>query len=185
MPLHWPLLLPLHWPLLLTWPLPLRLRLRLRLLLPLPLGSPSVYRRGVGARSGKRCGVCLSVAQRSEFSRAPLRAPTTRGPRAAGRHSRGRLFLPIFFWRSKKSRSPAGANTRPGHDGSAVVLRHPPRRRHCEAAVAFAVCRLTSTSTTMVLPVPCRVMQRRCTAVEASRDSVPAAGSLFLLRQKK
>jgi hypothetical protein len=42
--------------------------------------------------------------------------------------------------------------------------------------------KLTSKST--VLPVPCRVTQHRCTAVETSRDSVPAAGSLFLLRQK-
>ena len=122
----------------------LQLPLPLPLPLPLQLGSPSVYRRGVGARSGKRSGVCLSAAQRSEFSRAPLRAPTPRGPRAAGRHSRGRLFLPIFFWRSKKSRSPAGANTRPGHDDSAMWLGHPPERRHCEAAVAFDVKRFCS-----------------------------------------
>src|SRR3954470_20732598 len=82
--------------------------LPLPLSLPLQLGSPSVYRRGVGARSGKRCGVCLSEAQRSEFSRAPLRAPTAREPRAAGRHSRGRFFCLSFFGEAKKVGRPPG-----------------------------------------------------------------------------
>ena len=88
----------------------LRVRLLLPLQLPLPLGSPSVYRRGVGARSGKRCGVCLSEAQRSEFSRAPLRVPTTRAPRAAGRDHRGRLFLVTFFGEAKKVTRLPGRN---------------------------------------------------------------------------
>ena len=40
------------------------------------------------------------------------------------------------------------------------------------------------TLTPTVLPVPCRVTQRRCTAVETSRESVPAAGSLFCSAKK-
>nr|WP_217344794.1 hypothetical protein [Noviherbaspirillum sp. L7-7A]MBV0878978.1 hypothetical protein [Noviherbaspirillum sp. L7-7A] len=47
------------------------------------------------------------------------------------------------------------------------------------------VQRMHRTSTPTVLPVPCRVTQCGCTSVETSRESVPAAGSLFLLRQKK
>jgi hypothetical protein len=44
---------------------------------------------------------------------------------------------------------------------------------------------IRGTTTPTVLPVPCRVTQGDRTAVETSRESVPAAGSLFLLRQKK
>jgi hypothetical protein len=96
--------------------LQLQLQLPLQLPLPLPLplpllltlGSPSVYRRVGGARSGKKCGVCLSQAQLGEFSRAPLRVPTAREPRAAGRHSRGRLFLVTFFGEAKKVTRPPG-----------------------------------------------------------------------------
>src|SRR3954469_5474883 len=77
-------------------PLPLPLPLLL------PLGSPSVYRRGVGARSGKRCGVCLSGAQRSEFSRAPLRAPTTRDPRGSGAAQSGSPFFAYLFLAKQK-----------------------------------------------------------------------------------
>jgi hypothetical protein len=109
----------------------LRLPLQLQLLLHRFLQLPLLFKSPLSAPCRRclkriRCGVCLSAAQRSEFSRAPLQASTARGPRAAGRDHRGRLFLPIFFWRSKKSRSAAGTNTRPGHDDSAVVLGHPP-----------------------------------------------------------
>ena len=107
-----PLVVPLKWRLRLRLRLPLRSLLKWPLSLPLPLqlqlGSPSVYRRDGGARSGKRCGVCLSQALLGEFSRAPLRAPTAREPRAAGRHSRGRLFLVTFFGEAKKVTRPPG-----------------------------------------------------------------------------
>ena len=58
--------------------------------------------------------------------------------------------------------------------------------RNNEVTFDFAdVLSKTSTAKPTVLPVPCRVTQCGCTAVEKSRESVPAAGSLFLLRQKK
>ena len=50
--------------------------------------------------------------------------------------------------------------------------------------VKFVVCLKTSTSTPTVLPVPRRVTQRDCTAVETSRESVPAAGLLFCSAKK-
>ena len=55
-------LLPLSLQLQLPLQLQLQLPLPLPLQLPLQLGSPSVYRRVGDARSGKRCGVCLSAA---------------------------------------------------------------------------------------------------------------------------
>nr|WP_217345884.1 hypothetical protein [Noviherbaspirillum sp. L7-7A]MBV0880230.1 hypothetical protein [Noviherbaspirillum sp. L7-7A] len=48
----------------------------------------------------------------------------------------------------------------------------------------FAVCLETSKTTTTVLPVPCRLTQGDCTAVETSRESVPAAGLLFCSAKK-
>ena len=90
-----PLPLPLKWllPLFLKWPLPFKS----------PLSAPC---RRCPERI--RCGVCLSIAKRSEFSRAPLRVPTTRAPRAAGRDHRGRLFLVTFFGEAKKVTRPPG-----------------------------------------------------------------------------
>ena len=164
----------------------LQLQLQLQLPLPLPSGSPSVYRRVVGARSGKRCGVCLSAAQRSEFSRAPLRAPTAREPRAAGRHSRGRLFLPTFFGEAKEVGRPPGRT--PGLVMTTVRCCWVIRRKDVTAKQQLPLTLKVLLKTLLkskptVLPVPCRVTQCGCTAVEASRDSVPAAGSLFLLRR--
>src|SRR5215207_246159 len=71
------------------------------------VGSPSVApcRR---ALKRIRCGVCLSAAQRSEFRRAPLQGPAARGPRAAGRYSRGRLFLVPYFGEAKEGTRPPG-----------------------------------------------------------------------------
>ena len=70
-------------------------------------------------RLSERC-----AAQRSEFSRAPLQASTARGPSRSEGAIIGSPFLAYFFWRSKRSRSPAGANSRPGHDDSAIGLGH-------------------------------------------------------------
>ncbi len=171
--------LPLPLPLLLTLPLPLLLT----------LGSPSVYRRVGGARSGKRCGVCLSQALLGEFSRAPLRVPTAREPRAAGRHSRGRLFW-LLFWRSKKVTRPPGRTP-----GLVMMLGHACwviRRDDVTAKQQLllnlklcSVCRQHCKGNCYDAAWRCQVTQCDCTAVETSRDSVPAAGSLFLLRQKK
>jgi hypothetical protein len=68
----------------------------------LPLKSPlSAPCRRV--RKRERCGDCLSEAQRSEFRRAPLPGPAARGPRAAGRDHRGRLFLVLLLAEQKKN----------------------------------------------------------------------------------
>ena len=55
-----------------------------------------------------RCGVCLSGAQRSEFSRAPLRVLLTREPCVSRARSPGRLFLVTFFGEAKKVTRPPG-----------------------------------------------------------------------------
>jgi hypothetical protein len=75
---------------------------QLQLLFKSPLIAP--WRR---ARKRIRCGDCLSEAQRSEFRRAPLPSPATRGlPKGA--QSSGSPFLGYFFWRSKRSNPAAG-----------------------------------------------------------------------------
>ena len=164
----------------------LRLRLPLLLLLLLLFGSPSVYRRDGDARSGKRCGVCLSATQRSEFSRAPLRASTAREPRAAGRDHRVAFFAPLFWRRKKEGRLPGrtpGLVMMQGH--ARWVTRRKGVTAKQQLPLKFEVSLRTSKATPTVLPVPCWVTQGGCTAVEASRVFAPAGDLLLLLHQKK
>jgi len=127
-----------------------------------------------------------SAAQRSEFSRAPLRASTAREPRAAGRHSRGRLFLPTSFGEAKEVGRPPGRT--PGLVMMQGHARWVTRRKGVTAKqqllLKFDFSLRTSKATTTVLPAPRRVTQDSSTAVEASRESVPAAGSLFCSAKK-
>ena len=54
---------------------------------------------------------CLSGAQRSEFCDAPPTRAPQGTPRAARGAEPGSPFFAYFLWRSKESRSPAGANS--------------------------------------------------------------------------
>ncbi|HEX8884296.1 MAG TPA: hypothetical protein VF797_07395, partial [Noviherbaspirillum sp.] len=99
-----------------------------------------------------------------------------------------RLFLPTSFGEAKEvgrlpGRTPGLVMMR-GH-AHWVIRREDVTAKQQLLLTLMLVRRGTSTATPTVLPVPCRVTQCACTAVETSRESVPAAGSLFLLRQKK
>src|SRR5690349_14178977 len=109
-------------------------------------------------------------------------------PRAARARSPGRLFLPTSFGEAKEVGRPPGRT--PGlvmtTGQSACFTRRKDVTAKQQLAFDVKPCSTnTSKTTPTVLPVPCRVTRRDCTAVETSRESVPAAGSLFLLRQKK
>ena len=96
------------------------------------VGSPSAAPR-CQCLKRIRCGVCLSIAQRSEFSRAPFQVLATWEPRAAGRRSRGRLFLPTCFGEAKQ------VGRLPGRTPGLVVWQGKRVgvsgvKHHCEAA---------------------------------------------------
>ena len=73
------------------------------------------------------------LSERSEFGRFPISVPAAWGPRVAGRHLRGRLFLVTSFGEAKEvtrlpGRTPAWSS------GRTSALLHPPADVSREAA---------------------------------------------------